>query len=134
VIKTVTCWQSTPGGIPHGPYGALPFFLKALLPIGNRTLGIDRATAKITDSYHALRETITKAGGSPVSTTAFLDPQFAFVSAVIHSSVDCVNRPAELGGDFMVLHNPLARPLEQSVFKWCEQYVYNDGELRIQAG
>jgi len=115
-------------------YGALPFFFKALLPIGDPLLRI-RATAKITDSYYTLRETITKARGSPVSTTAFLDPQFAFLSAVIHSRVDCLNRPEELGEDFMVLHNPLAaRPLEPSVFKWCEQYVYNDGELTIQAG
>ncbi len=123
-------------GIPHAPYGnTLPFFIQALLPIGNPTLVVDRATGEMTDSYYALRETITKAKGSPVSTTGFLDPRFAFVSAVLHSGVDCVNRPAELGGDFVVLHNPTARhPLELSAFKWCKQYVYNDGELRLQAG
>ena len=123
-------------GIPHAPYGnTLPFFVQALLPIGNPTMVINRATGEVTDSYYALRETITKTKGAVVSTTAFLDPQFSFVSAVLHSGVDCVNRPEVLGDDFVVLHNPTARrPLELSAFNWCKQYVYNNGELRVHAG
>lgn len=86
-------------GIPHAPHApTVPFLFQALLPIGNLTLMIDRATGQATGSCYALRETITNAAGSAVSTTHFLDPQFEFVSAVIHSSVDCGNRPAELGG------------------------------------
>lgn len=123
-------------GIPHAPYGnTLPFFVQALLPIGHPNMVIDRATGEVIDSYYALRETITKTKGSPVSTAAFLDPEYAFISAVLHSGVDSVNRPEALGEDFFVLHNPTARhPLEMSVLSWCRQYVYNDGELKVHAG
>jgi len=120
-------------GIPHGPYGnTLPFFVQALLPIGAPTLVIDRATGKATDSYYAFRDTVTKVKGSPVSTATFLAPEYSFISAVLHSGVDCVIRPEVLGEDFVVLHNLSAvRPLDMSVLAWCRQYVYNDGELKV---
>jgi hypothetical protein len=123
-------------GIPHAPYGnTLPFFVQALLPIGDPTMVIDQATGELIDSYYALRETITKTKGSPVSTATFFDPEYSFISAVLHSGVDCVNRPEALGQDFVVLHNPTARrPLEMSVLSWCRQYVYSDGELKVHAG
>ena len=37
-------------------------------------------------------------------------------------TVDCVNRPETLGGDFCMLHNPNASlGVDQSLFSWCEQ-------------
>lgn len=121
-------------GIPYAPYGnTLPFFLQALLPIGAPTLVIDRATHKAIDSYYALRDTVTKAKGAPVDTAIFLDIEYSFISAILHSGVDCVNRPPQLGGDFSVLHNPLAsRPIGPSTFDWCDQYFYRDGALEKQ--
>jgi hypothetical protein len=118
--------------IPHAPYGnTLPFFVQALLPFGPLTILIDPKTGEFGDPFYQLRESITKAKGSPVSTAGFLDPQFAFVSAVLHSSVDCVNCPSRLGGDFTILHNPSAsRALDHSVFDWCEQLIYRDGALQ----
>jgi len=120
-------------GIPHAPFGnTLPFFVQALLPIGAPTLVIDRTTGKAVDAYYALRETVQKAAGTPISTSTFLDPDSAFISAVLHSGVDCVNRPAALGDDFCVLHNPGAsRPLAMTTFAWCRQYVFAGDELKV---
>lgn len=121
-------------GIPHAPYGnTLPFFLQALLPIGALTLVIDRATGKAIDSYYAFRDSVTKTAGAPVSTAIFLDTKYSFISAILHSGVDCVNCPPQLGGDFSVLHNPLASwPIGPSTFDWCDQYFYRDGALEKQ--
>jgi len=121
-------------GVPHAPFGnTLPFFVQAFLPIGPPTMLVDRATDKVVDSYYARRETVSKTSGTVVSTAPFLDPAFSFVSAVLHSAVDCVNRPEALGGDFIVLHNPTAdRRLDQSMFRWCgRQYVFEDDELKV---
>jgi hypothetical protein len=118
--------------IPYGPLGnALPFYLQALLPIGAPTLVIDRNTGKTVDSYYALRETIQKANAATVSTANLLHQDYAFISAVVHSGVDCVNRPDVLGRDFTVLHNPnAARPIGLKAFGWCKQYLFEDWELR----
>jgi len=118
--------------IRHAPYGnTLPFFVQALLPFGNLTVLIDPKTGDFSDPFYQLREEVIKANGSPVSTTGFLDRQFAFVSAVLHSTVDGVNCPPKLGGDFTILHNPSAsHSLDRSVFAWCEQLIYRDGALR----
>ena len=121
--------------IPHAPYGnTLPYFIQAVLPIGDPTIVFNRVTAEVVDSYYEPREAIVKAKGGVVSTKAFLDPQYSFVSAVLHSGVDCVHKhkPEVLGDDFEVLHNPTAqRPLKRSMFIWCKQYVYEAGELKV---
>jgi hypothetical protein len=119
-------------GIPHAPYGnTLPFFVQALLPFGNLAVLIDPKTGDSSEPFYQRREEITKANGFPVSTAGFLDPEFAFVSLVLHSAVDCANHPAKLGGDFTILHNPsTSRALGHSVFDWCEQLIYHDGALQ----
>ena len=117
--------------IPHAPYGnTLPYYLQALLPIGDLALMLNRSTREIEDRFYAARDKILKRNTAPVSTQPLLNRDFGFISAVVHSSVDCVNRPAVLGQDFSVLHNPLAtKPLAPSTFDWCDQYFYNDGVL-----
>lgn len=117
--------------IPHAPYGnTLPYYLQALLPFGNLTLVLDRSTGTVEDSFYQAREKVLKNNDAPVSMRPFLNSDFAFVSAVLHSAVDCVNRPAQLGGDFSVLHNPMAtHAFDASMFDWCEQYFYRDGKL-----
>ena len=117
--------------IPRAPYGnTLPYYVQALLPFGNLTLVLNRSTRKVEDSFYEARENVLKNNNAPVSMRSFLDPEFAFVSAVLHSTVDCVNRPPRLGGDFAVLHNPMtSHPIGPSTFDWCEQYFYRDGAL-----
>jgi hypothetical protein len=118
-------------GIPHAPYGgALPYFIQAFLPFGHPTFTIDIQTRKVVDAYFQRREAIPKVSGATVSTKAFLDAQFAFVSAILHSSVDCGRCPEAFGADFEVLHNPTAQhPLDSSMFAWCRQFFWHNGEL-----
>ena len=118
-------------GIPHAPYGnTMPFFVQAFLPFGNLACDVDTKTGKIVETFYQYRENVVKTSGAAVSTTAFLNPEFSFVSAVLHSAVDCVNHPDILGDDFSILHNPTAsRPLDGSAFNWCEQILYQDGRL-----
>lgn len=117
--------------IPHAPYGnTLPFYVQALLPFGNLTLMLNRSTREIEDRFCQAREKVRKSNSAAVSTQSLLNPDFRFVSAVLHSAVDCVNRPERLGDDFSVLHNPLAaRPLNPSTLDWCDQYFYREGTL-----
>ncbi|MBI4796807.1 MAG: hypothetical protein HY790_13390, partial [Deltaproteobacteria bacterium] len=118
-------------GIPHAPFGnTMPFFVQAFLPFGNLTALIDTKTREIVETFYQKRESVIKAKGSSLPTTAFLNPEFSFISAVLHSGVDCVNRPAILGDDFIILHNPTAaHPLDPTIFQWCEQMFFQDGKL-----
>ena len=94
-------------GIPGAPYRAdMPYVVKALLPFGNLTVAIDPKTRGVTDSFHTYREEIRKANSSHVATTAFLNPRFKSIVAVVHSGVDVANHPTRLGEEFVVVHNP----------------------------
>lgn len=118
-------------GIPHAPYGsALPYHVHAFLPFGNRTVSIDPKSSKITDSFLQYRDRVIKLNGKTVSTQPFLDSGYAGISAVIHSAVDCANGPSELGADFDVLHNPLAKcALPTGSLPWCRHRTYSNGTL-----
>ena len=118
-------------GIHHGAGGnTMPYFVQAFLPFGPLAVALDPNTGNIVDSFHQYRDTVPKQSGQNISTKAFLDSEFQFVSAVLHSRVDCVNCPIELGADFCILHNPsAAHGLDPLVFPWSKQLVLRGDEL-----
>ena len=118
-------------GIHHGAGGnTMPYFVQAFLPFGLLAVALDPKTGSILDSFHQYRDTVPKESGENISTKAFLDPEFQFVSAVLHSRVDCVNCPNELGADFCILHNPsAAHGIDPLAFPWSKQLVLRDNEL-----
>lgn len=108
----------------------LPLYIQALLPIGDFAVTMNTSTFEVVDQFYQPRESVRKANDSHVSTRPFLDSEYSFISAVLHSSSDCVNRPESMGRDFSILHNPMAaRPLGHSLFSWCNQYSWIDGTL-----
>ncbi|MGO9620355.1 MAG: hypothetical protein ACLPT6_03005 [Desulfobaccales bacterium] len=113
----------------------MPFFVQAFLPFGNLTALIDTETTEVVETFYQKRENVIKANEAFVSTTAFLNPEFSLVSAVVHSGVDCANHPANLGEDFIILHNPTAAPnhsLDTTIFHWAaHQIFYHDGHLEF---
>jgi len=108
----------------------LPYYVKALLPIGNLHISVDLKTLDSSEPSYQYRDKIFKTNGSSVATTSFLNPDFSPFIAVIHSSVNCVNRPEILGDDFSVFHNPLSKyKLMLDQFFWCQQFTSNDNSL-----
>ena len=118
-------------GIHHGAGGnTMPYFVQAFLPFGPLAVALDPKTGNIVDSFHQYRDTVPKESGEDISTKAFLDPQYKFVSAVLHSRVDCVNCPNELGADFCILHNPNAdHGIDPLAFSWSKQLDFRDNAL-----
>jgi hypothetical protein len=119
--------------IPHARYGGvIPYALQAFLPFGPLTAVYVLRKGQITDRYFTKRESISKLKGTQIPTTAFLDPAYACVSAIIHSAVDAANSPVVLGADLFVLHNPLAsQPIPTKTFSRWRQYVFADDQIRM---
>lgn len=119
--------------IHHGAGGnTLPFFIQAYLPIGPLAVAIDPKTLEVVGSHYQYRNKVSKQTGTDISTNAFLDPNFQFVSAILHSrvEVDCVNRPYEIGFDFDILHNPKAlHKFNPKILPWFTSWIYHDDEL-----
>lgn len=118
--------------IPHSISDYLPHrIVKAVFPIGNEKIALDRETLEVVDSGFEVRPHITKASGSKVPTTGFLDARLATVSAVIYSRVDCANHPARMGDDFVCVHNPNAtHPLPIGFLGRGIEYWAEDDTLR----
>lgn len=86
---------------------SMPYIVKAVLPLGGLTTVFD-SSDKEGDSFYAERSALVKTSGSEVRTDIFLRQEYAEVSAVLSSQVDCFNKPEKEGQDFILVHNPLA--------------------------
>lgn len=103
----------------HGVSGA-PLIAEAVFPIGPWAFPVIAGEGRLGEPYRAVRPDITNHNNSPVPTTAFLDPAFSGVSAVLAcSKLDALN-----GFSPIIVHNPLARtPFPVGLLPGAEEYV-----------
>jgi hypothetical protein len=71
---------------PHVAGVGLPRILSAVFPIGNERVIADRGTLAVVRVEHEYRGEVFRAGGAGIPTTAFLTPEYAMISGVIHDS------------------------------------------------
>jgi hypothetical protein len=112
----------------------LPRFIKALYPIGELELLIDRDARRIVDTQHRPRFSITKANKSAVPVQAFVDRRWRGLSAVLCSDVDVGWSKLPLGADLQIAYNPLCRrPITRGVIpvarEWWAKLDGPEGEL-----
>lgn len=98
---------------PMHPEGGYPQIVKALLPVGDLTLWINRDTSEITSKEYEYRDGIKKTtnnGELTIETEAFLSDNHKHVSAVIYSWANAGNpiTRQKWGSDFYIIHNPKA--------------------------
>lgn len=85
-----------------------PAFLKALYPIGQYTITLDRDTGEVIRSGNEPRFEIAKANGTTIPTTGFMDESWCEISAVLVSGAN-PSYTGPLGFDFGLALNPHAR-------------------------
>lgn len=106
----------------HVPYSILddepPNIIKALFPIGNPFVTLDKDFNKIIKQGYHYQPKISKKNQEQISTKIFLDPSYASISGIIFSNSDIFNFPNVIGMDLILIHNPLAtNPLN---FGWLQ--------------
>ena len=97
---------------PRCDVGTPPCMLRAVLGLGSHFVTIDRNTGKIIDRGVQYRGNLLKATGALVDTGLFLSLGSAPLSAVIGSVATIApvyGCRYQMGQDFMLIHNPLAR-------------------------
>jgi hypothetical protein len=112
----------------------LPRFLKAVYPIGEFELLIDKGAAKIVGTQNRPRFFIPKANRSQVPVQAFVDRRWRGISAVLCSDADVGWSSSPLGSDLELAYNPLGRrPIGRGIIPAAREWwsVLDDtyGEL-----
>jgi type I restriction enzyme S subunit len=96
----------------------LPRIVRSVLPFGCPQFTYDKDSGQIVPRGFQYRAQISKTRGSPVRTDIFLDPYYEHISAILFSNVDVFN----LRDDFIIVHNPLARPLPDDFLNFGQQW------------
>ncbi len=114
------------------PEPEIPCIIKSVYPFGNLAVAIDKNTLQIVETRHEHRDKIQKKSGNNVSTSIFLDSDYAGISAVLYSSVNCANKPPTFGGDFVLVHNSVAaNKLDIGAFRFGREYWIENDELKF---
>jgi len=116
-----------------------PRFLKALYPIGQYRVLLDRRTGKIVAEDNEPRFRILKANQAEVPTQTFLDERSSAISAVLCSYADVGSYSRPLGVDFELAHNPKGRcPIPHRVIpahrSWVADLTGEEGQLFSRTG
>jgi len=108
-----------------------PRIVKALYPLGNLEI-ILGSEGSVLGSRYQYRPQIRKKGGAGVSTSFFLSPDSAHVSAVLYGCVNEYNRPRSLRGAAILVHNLNARnPLPPRTIRVGREYVADGDRLTV---
>lgn len=103
-----------------------PFAVEAVFPVGPIQVTIDRDTLETADRRPSYRPIILKKKKVPISTTSFLNPEYADVSALLGSSAG-FNAACGQRYQTVVVHNPLAKnPLPKGILGADDEFVAED--------
>lgn len=98
----------------------LPVVVESVFPLGSWGFPVIAEEGRLGEPKHTIRSAVSKYNGSSVTTTAFLDPAYSGVSAVLA----CSKLEAIDGFAPIIVHNPLARtPFPVGKFPGAEEYV-----------
>jgi hypothetical protein len=108
---------------PHVAGVGLPRILSAVFPIGNERVIVDRDTLAAVRVAHEYRGEVFRAGGAGIATTAFLTPDYAMISGVIHDSARPTGWRRQGYARLMSANNPTTTaPLPSGYFALGEEY------------
>ena len=112
-----------------------PRIVQAAFPIGPPYVTVDANAGKVIGEGYQHRDAIRKASGKEVPTGAFLLPTGEDLSGLLCSRVDAANQPSQMGDDFQLVPNPLARALQPDSFRLPGVYFpvarQEDGALYV---
>ena len=92
----------------------LPYAIKAVLPLGEYSVRVEKSTKKVIHEGYEYRSSIAKLSGSVVPTTSFLDCAFSLISGLLFANVHPLETKRATPIHFSLLHhlspqNPLPR-------------------------
>ena len=114
----------------------LPLILKTLFGIGHQALRImvGGVRQEKPESFWTGRPKIGKRSGRDVPMLFFEDPTHSGISAVIYCSDNILNSPRipqEMGENFIIVHNPLAKnPLPDGFFPFGDEHKAERGYVK----
>ncbi|XUW99834.1 MAG: hypothetical protein TUN42_08040 [Dehalogenimonas sp.] len=103
-----------------------PKIMKALFPIGNHQIKIDKKTSKFIGEGYKYRGSVKKVAGAEISTNIFLDNSYSYISGILYSRASVRTFPEMVGDDFIFVHNPLAiNPVHKKFIPCSKEFVAN---------
>ncbi len=132
-LKNNTCSSQEPyiiaingGLLTPGPGldDLTPRIIKAIFEGGSDIINFGSLPNNKTQWWCETKESVTKHNNRDISLGCFLNTKYSGVSAILYSESSCCARTTELGGDFILAHNPLARnQLPKGFLKMGQEYT-----------
>jgi len=110
----------------------LPLIIRSVSAFGKQYYTFDINTMKVVDSGYKYEDSIKKQSGTVINKNLLSDKRYSIISAFLYSCVDPLNRPKNMGDDYILLHNPLAQnKLPIGFLKLGREYYRGENELKM---
>ncbi|MEN6522740.1 MAG: hypothetical protein ABFD14_03345 [Anaerolineaceae bacterium] len=112
----------------------LPTILKAVYPIGNDVVGIDKNTMKVVYEHYDVCEKIEKKNGAIVKTTSFMDDKsFNRISGILYTNANLWENFSDNMQGLICIHNKMATiPLQHGWIKKGIEYSVKENQIQIK--
>ena len=87
----------------------MPLILRAISQFGDQYLTFNKENFEIIDQGYHYENSVTKSSGTVINKNIIENEDYNFISAFLYSCVDPLNRPGNMGDDFILIHNPIAK-------------------------
>ncbi len=109
-----------------------PLILRAISQFGNQYFTFNKESFEIIDRGYHFEDSITKSSGSVIYKDIISNKEYNFISAFIYSCVDPLNRPENMGDDYIFIHNPMAaNRLPLGFLKLGREFYRKDDQIKI---
>jgi hypothetical protein len=110
----------------------VPAIIKSVYPIGEHRIIFNTKRMEIVEERYESRYEIHKDSGSPVSTSAFIDPSYSGISGILYANTSMINLPTDPNNDFLFVNNLLASvPLDKGWVKTGIEWWFDRDGLSI---
>ena len=109
-----------------------PRIVKAVFEGGRDEILFNRNDGNCAERQLSYRQTIPKDNGEKICINYFRLKNYSNISALLYSESNIWYRPAELGSDYVIVHNPAADcPVKEGFFQFGTEYIEKKDKNKI---
>jgi len=109
----------------------LPLILRAISQFGDQYFTFSKENFEVIDQGYHYEDSVTKSSGTVINKNIIEDEKYNFISAFLYSCVDPLNRPENMGDDYILIHNPLAmNKLPIGFLKLGREFYREENQLK----
>jgi hypothetical protein len=109
----------------------MPLILRAISQFGDQYFTFSKENFEIIDQGYHFEDSVSKSSGTVINKNVIENEEYNFISGFLYSCADPLNRPENMGDDYILIHNPIAiNKLPIGFLKLGREFYREENQLK----